>query len=201
MDEERLEDDRIIIEACLKKDLAAWSILIKKYSALINISIENRLKRYNIQAHKQDIEDIKQTLLSDIWQNNKLSSVTNRNDISYWVAVVAGNAAVEHFRTRAEHRARKTVSLCEKFEGLELGQIISSKANDPEDELSRAEFEAKVEEAIESLPAKEKILIRLYLLYDKKYREICDLTGLSGGTVSSYIKRAKAKLKKALEGY
>ncbi|MFA5084887.1 MAG: hypothetical protein WC482_00805, partial [Candidatus Omnitrophota bacterium] len=73
------KDDPRLIEACLKKDLIAWSNLIKKYSGLVYISIENRLNKYGISASVHDIEDIRQNIFSDIWKDGKLSNITNRN--------------------------------------------------------------------------------------------------------------------------
>ena len=49
------KNDRYIIEACSKKDLVAWSVLVKKYSGLIYVSIENRLKKYGLDASTHDI--------------------------------------------------------------------------------------------------------------------------------------------------
>ena len=61
------------------------------------------------------------------------------------------------------------------------------------------ELETKIEKAIEELPAKEKLMIQLHLFHDKKYREIADMLDIPTGTVSSYIKRSKAYLKKSLK--
>ena len=193
--------DRHLIEACIRKDLAAWADLVKKYSPLVCLSIENRLKKYGISAARHDIEDINQNIFADIWKNNKLLSVTNRDDISYWVAVVSGNAAMEYFRSRSARQARKTISLFDKIEEKELSELLSSEALNPEDELARAETEAKIDEAIESLPEKEKLMMKLHLIHDKKYHEIAEILNIPNGTVSSYIKRAREKLKEALKDF
>ncbi len=195
------KNDRYLVEACIRRDLESWSNLVKKYSPLVYISVENRLKKYGIDAARHDIEDIKQNIFADIWKNNKLSSVTGRDDISYWFAIVSGNAAMEYFRSRAARQARKTVSLFNKIEEKELGELLSSEALSPKGELARAETEGKIDEAIESLPEKEKLMIKLYLIHDKKYHEIAAILGVPKGTVSSYIKRAREKLKEALKDY
>jgi len=194
------KNDPHLIEACIKKDLAAWSILVKKYSGLIYVSIENRLKKYGLDASSHEIEDIRQDIFSDIWKNDKLSRITNRDDISYWIAILSGNAAVEHFRSRGARQLQNAVPLSHKVDAEELNEIFSSGIPGPDDELARAETEEKIDLAIESLPAREKIMIKLHLIHDKKYHEIADFLGVPKGTVSSYIKRAKEKLKEALKG-
>ena len=196
----REKNDRYLIEACLKKDLAAWSILIKKYSSLVYVSIENRLKKYGLDASIHDIEDIRQNIFSDIWKNGKLSHITNRDDISYWIAILSGNAAVEHFRSREARQSRNTVPLSHKIDEKELNEIFPSDIPGPNDELARAETQARIDLAIESLPANEKLMIKLNLIHNKKYREIAEFLGVPKGTVSSCIKRAKEKLKEALKG-
>ena len=201
MNDKHPENDRYLIEACLQKNIEAWSSLVKKYSGLVNTAIENRLKKYNIPVSRHDVEDIRQNIFSDIWKNNKLESIINRDDISYWIAILSGNAAIEYFRTSSVRQAQKMISLSQKLDEIELHELLPSGASDPKDELARAEIEAKVDEAIETLPEKEKIVIKLHLIYDKKYHEIAEILGLPKGTVSSYIKRAKEKLREDLKNY
>lgn len=193
------KNDQYLIEACLKKDLIAWSVLVKKYSGLVYISIENRLKKYGLDTSLHDIEDIRQDIFSDIWKNGKLLHITNRDDISYWIAILSGNAAMEHYRSREARQSRNTVPLCHKIDEEELNEIFPSDIPGPNDELARAETEERIDLAIESLPASEKIMIKLHLIHDKKYHEIAEFLGVPKGTVSSYIKRAKEKLKEALK--
>lgn len=193
------KNDQYLIEACLKKDLVAWSLLVKKYYGLVYVSIENRLKKYGLDASLHDIEDIRQNIFSDIWKNGKLSHITNRDDISYWIAVLSGNAAMEHYRSREARQSRNTVPLYHKIDEEELNEIFPSDIPGPNDELARAETEERINLAIESLPGTEKIMIKLRLIHDKKYHEIAEFLGVPKGTVSSYIKRAKEKLKEALK--
>lgn len=193
------KNDRYLIEACIKEDLTAWSELVEKYSRLVYISIKNRLKKYGFSASGHDIEDIRQNIFSDIWKNGKLSHITNRDDISYWIAILSGNAAMEHFRSRNARQLQDTVPLSHRIDEKELSEILPSEVSEPDDELARAETEEKVDLAIESLPGRERIMMKLYLMHDKKYHEIAEFLGVPQGTVSSYIKRAKERLKEALK--
>jgi RNA polymerase sigma factor, sigma-70 family len=190
--------DPYLIEACLKKDLVAWSDLIKKYSGLVYVSIENRLKKYGLDASSHDIEDIRQNIFSDIWKDGKLSHITNRADISYWIAILSGNAAVQHYRSKDVRLLQNAAPLYHEIDGSELNEAFRSETPGPNDELARAETEDRIDRAIESLPAREKIMIKLHLMHDKKFHEIAEFLGIPKGTVSSHIKRAKEKLKEAL---
>jgi RNA polymerase sigma-70 factor, ECF subfamily len=199
MDDKIIENDLHLIEACIKKDIAAWASLVKKYSSLVYISIENRLRKYNLSLSRHDVEDIKQNIFTDIWENNKLEGVTSRDDISYWISILAGNAAIEHFRKKDTLQEGRTVSLFGKIGEKELHEVLPSGAADPKDELARAEISGRIDKAMEDLPEKEKLVIKLFLIHDKGYHEIAEILDLPRGTVSSYIKRAKEKLRRSLK--
>ena len=196
---ENLEDDINLVEGCINKDLRAWATFIKKYSNLISISIENRLKKYGFSLPHQDIEDIRQNVLASIWKDSKLEGVKNRNDISYWLAIVAGNEAMMYLKIKRGQEPQKKISLYDRVDEKELVEFIPADRSGPLDELAREEISKKIEEAIELLPLKEKLIMKLNVIYDKKYDEIARLLNFPKGTVSSYIKRAKERLRKALK--
>jgi RNA polymerase sigma-70 factor (ECF subfamily) len=192
-------DDAELIERCIQKDLAAWSIFIKRYSPLVSASIANRLKKHGIQSSSADIDDIRQNTLTAIWQENKLATIKNRGNVAYWLAIVSGNEAIEYARRRRFKEPRPTISLSEKMDEKELSDVIASAAPGPRDEIARDELAKRIEAAIGSLPDKERLVIKLNLLHDKKYGQIAAILNMPAGTVSNYIKRAKEKLKAALK--
>lgn len=195
------ENDVRLVNGCIERDLMAWAHLVKKYSALIRISIENRLKKYGFTLPSQEIEDIYQDVLASIWKDEKLKSVKNRDDISCWLAIVSGNEAMMHLKKERRHQPQKKISLFDRMGERELAEYIPSDKLSPLDELAREEISKKIDEAIESLPTKEKLILKLNIMYDKKYDEIADILNLPKGTVSSYIKRAKERLKNALKDF
>lgn len=196
-----LEDDSKLVEECLNGSLTAWSRLVKKYSCLINLSIENRLKKYGFTLPSQDIEDIKQSVLSLLWKDKKLEHIKNRADISYWLAIVSGNTAVQFLRNNKNLNPSRLLPLSQKIDDRELSELIPSGEAGSLEKLARNEILMKVEESIESLPDKEKLIIKLNILHDKKYNEIAQILNLPKGTVSSYIKRAKEKLRESLKEF
>ena len=195
------EGDISLVEGCIKKDLAAWAALVKKYSNLIHISIENRLKKYGHILSRQDTEDIRQNVLASIWKGEKLKEIRNREDISYWLAIVSGNVAVNHIRRKRFQAESKSISLFDKLDEKEFVELIPSASLNPKDEAMKNELSKKIDAVIELLPTKEKLVIKLNLLHNKEYSEISDILNIPKGTVSSHIKRAKGKLRKALKDF
>lgn len=194
-------DDSKLVDMCIAGDLIAWSQLVNKYSSLIYASIGNRLKKYGFTLPAQDIEDIRQNVLSLLWKDKKLEHVKNRIDISYWLAIISGNTAVQFLRNNKNLNPSRLLSLSQKVDDRELSELISSGKAGSLEELARDEILGKVEESIELLPDKEKLIIKLNILHDKKYDEIAQILDLPKGTVSSYIKRAKEKLRESLKEF
>lgn len=194
------DNDSNIIEACINGDLAAWGQLTRKYESLIYASIVNRLRKYGFALPRQDIEDIRQNVLTNIWKSRKLENVRNRGNIAYWLAIVSGNIAIGYMRNkRAKDMPNPAPIHCGAIE--ELAELAGPEGATVFDNMARDEMLKKIDEAIEALSFKEKLIIKLNFYHDKKYNEIADILNMPPGTVSSYIKRAKEKLKKNLKDF
>lgn len=196
-----LGDDSGLIEGCIKLDLAAWSGFVAKYSGLISISIVNRLGKYGFRLPAEDIDDIKQEILASLWEDGKLKEVRNRQNVSYWLSIVAGNKAISYLRKKRGLKELRPVSIFENIEEKNLGDVLESPLPCPLEELAAGEFVMRVESEIEKLPAQEKLIIKLNVLYGKKQDEIARILNMPSGTVSSCVKRAKDKLKKKLQEF
>ena len=199
MSKNAFDDDRKLVEACLRKDTAAWAFFVNKYSRLISVSIDIRLKKYGFTPTAHDIEEIRQGLLTSIWLDGKLKSVRNRRGISYWLAIVSGNASVEYMRKASRDAFNEAVSLSWAVGEGELIDLLPSSAATPSEELSRKEALEKIERAIGSLPVKEKLIVKLNILHGKNYGEVAGILRLPEGTVASYVKRAKERLRRILK--
>lgn len=175
--------------------------LAKKYSNLIYTAIYRRLAGYGITPSHEEVADIRQEVLALIWEGKKLNKIRDPKSIPHWIAIVSGNAAGEYMRLKRRIEPEDTVLLSDKIKETELGEFLPSSELSPSEELDRNELSKKLDDAIESLPAKEKLIIKLNLLHDKKYNEIADMLNIPTGTVSSYVKRAKEKLKARLREF
>lgn len=191
-------DELELINRCIQKDHLAWDEFVKKYSTLIVGAAQNRLKKYGFYLERHEIDDIKQNTLFSIWEDNKLEAVKNPKDISYWLAMVAGNKAIDYVRKYSKEGLLKSKSLFEKIGDAEFIEIIPSEGMLASEEAARSEISKKVSEAIESLPAPERLIIKLHILDEKKYYEIADMLRLPRGTVSTHMRRGKEKLRKIL---
>jgi RNA polymerase sigma-70 factor (ECF subfamily) len=172
---------------------------VKRYSALISIAARNRLERYGFRPSSQEAEEIRQEVLLSIWKGEKLKTVINRRNILYWLAILSGNAAISYMR-RARPREIMSSAYGEIAE-KNLAELAPSSRHNPLDELMRAELDRKIRSAIEALPAKERLIIKLNFFYNKGYAEISKMLNIPIGTVSSYLKRSKEKLAAVLKDF
>ena len=190
--------DRELIDKCIERDAPSWGVFIDKYSKLIYISADNRLKRHGFTLPHHDLEDIKQNVLTTLWKDDLLKTVKNRDNISYWLSMVSGNIAIEYMRKRSKDAAFHNITIPEDDSEKYLEKLAAADALQPAGELLKNEASERIESAIDRLPVKEKLIIQLNVLHGKKYAEISEILGIPAGTVSSYIKRVRDKLKKAL---
>ena len=187
------EDDPALVEACIKKDAAAWATLVKKYSGLISLSIANRLKRCGFDPLCEETEDIRQNLLTSIWMESKLEKVRNRKSIACWLSIASGNAAITHMRRKMADKNLKFIPFSDSAD-------LETLAVDPKTP-DKKELSEHFEKIVASLPPKEALVIKLNLIDGMEYRQIADMLKMPKGTVSSYIKRAKEKLRKGLKDF
>jgi RNA polymerase sigma factor (sigma-70 family) len=189
--------DAKLVERCIKKDPLAWAELVGKYSGLITISIENRLKNFGLPCVRADVEEIRQDILLSLWKGDKLTEIRNRSDISYWLAIVSGNAAVDYMRKKISREPVRPISIFDKL-GEDTGEIletIPSPGPDPRKRASDREALETLKAAMGVLNDKEKVVVRLRFFLNKAEADIARMLGLSRGAVSSVISRARKKLR------
>lgn len=177
----------------------AWDGFTRKYSGLIFISIKNRLKKYGLDIPHQEIEDIRQNILASLWKDGKLDDIRNASSLPYWLSIVSGNAAVAYIRKKDRFESLKSVSLSDAECEGKLADILASDAAGPYKEAERREISLNIEKAMDALPERERLIIKLRLIHDKKYDDIARMLNLPKSTVASLIKRAKEKLRKKLK--
>ena len=125
----------------------------------------------------------------------------NRKNITYWLAIVSGNAAIEYVRKSRKADPAKPISLFERLDERRLIELMPSAQLNPTDELIRNELSNKLDETIERLPVNEKLSLKLNLMHDKQYSEIAEILNMPIGSVASYVKRAKERLRRALREF
>jgi RNA polymerase sigma-70 factor (ECF subfamily) len=201
MERSLFEDDSVLIRSCIEQDHSAWDFFVKKYSGHMITSMTFRLRKYGIYLKAEELEEIQQDTLALLWKGGKLAEIRNPASIKYWLAIVSGNAAVQHMRHKKRAKRLIPLSLSEKICDGEITEVMPSRDLSPADELDRAEMSKRIEEAMESLTDRQRLALKLNLIHGKKYAEIAAIMAIPVPTAASHIRRAKERLQKKLQQF
>lgn len=194
-----------LLQGCIRKDKRSWDVFVERYSKLVYWAIRDRLKRCGYDFSEEDINDIHQDVFVALWEGEKLRQLRDPERAAGWISMVAGNAAIDHFRAAKRTAPPGSVSIHnEIFNDGEGGSgtledILPGGAESPCRQAQLNEVRAFLDAAIESLRPRDKMVVKLNLLHGMKHIEIAEAVKMPVNTVSTTIARAKKYLKEKLE--
>ena len=176
-----VDEDRILIERCLKGEERAFGELLDKYRTSV-FSICLRMVR-----NRSSAEDIAQEVFV------KIFSALDRYDPTYpfssWLHRITSNLCIDYLRREKE----RTLSLDQPLggDGEDMLIQVPSRAAGPDREVESREMLAMLEEAITELPEHYRIIVILRHQEELSYEEISETLGIPLGTVKARIHRAR----------
>ena len=188
--------DRRLIDDLRRGGAAAWAELVRLYLKLVYHVVRKTLTMYGRGETEQDVEDVTHDLFQSIVRDNyrALGSIGEPYDLKAWLAVSARRRAIDFVRKKR----LAPVSLDEPKEGesATLGQTVA--AREESDDGAREEHRSAVNASMADLNPKERLVVQLFYLKGKKYREIAELTGINANSISPTLARAVEKMQKYL---
>jgi len=165
-------EDKELIEECLRGDMNAFSLIVKKYqSTLLSIS-------WNILRDMEEAKDSVQEAFLQAFQN--LEKFDQKRNFKNWLFSIAYKRAVD--------RRRRINFFFKKIREIKRNEERAFEQNREE-----------IWEMLEKLNSKEKTAILLQALEGFTAKEIGDVIGCSENTVRVHIFNARRKLKKLLK--
>ncbi|MCX6825827.1 MAG: sigma-70 family RNA polymerase sigma factor [candidate division Zixibacteria bacterium] len=175
--------DRSLIKRILCGDRRSFEEFVERYKRLVNHII------FRIITNEEDRKDICQEVFLKIYRS--LGSFQFRSKVSTWVASIAYNTALNHFRENT------SLSLEEISEDVLLNNSFEN--NDAPDEYTeKRDISAYLQAEIAKLPVQYRAAITLYHLEEMSYHEISLAMNLPEGTVKSHLFRARRLLKERI---
>lgn len=182
-----LEDDTLVSEALAGKE-DSYSKLVDKYQKPLYFHIRKMIKEVEL------VDDLVQEVFMKAFHN--LNSYSNEYAFSTWIYRIATNHTIDYLRKK-------------KLQTLSIDQPYKTKDGDMEMQLPDESFstdqpvmkkerKAIVQEAIDDLPEKYRLVIEMRHMEEKSYQEIAEILDLPLGTVKAHIFRARELLYKAL---
>jgi RNA polymerase sigma-70 factor, ECF subfamily len=165
-------------------DLDAFNELVLEFQGIVFSLC------YRMLANRQAAEDATQETFVSAWRN--LSHMRGES-FRPWLLRIAANACTDELRRRGR---RPSASLEVAFE-----EGMPEPADHqplPESEALSAELRGRVGEALQELPADQRLAVILCDIQGLEYEEIARAMGSSIGTVKSRLSRGRARLRQAL---
>jgi len=180
--------DRTLIDSALKGDQSAYKGLMERHRQAI----------FHITLKIVHDAEIAADLVQETFMKAFSSLATYRSEFKFstWLYRIAANTAIDHLRKQR----MKMLSLDSPSQSDD-GPIeieVADNSYNPENDLINREQRFSINEAIESLPEKYRVVIVYRHKDDKSYDEIADALSLPVGTVKARIFRARELLKKKL---
>jgi len=148
------------------------------------------LYRYEKDHHR--LEDLAQDTFLKAWRS--LDQFDGRAPFQHWLSKIAVHAALDHLRK--QKRSQKEIGFPELGEDALDWLHNDNKQSDLDASQAREILAA----AMRKLSADDQLVLTLLEIEDRSVKEISALTGWSAVTVRVRALRARARLRKALEG-
>ncbi|MFK8101450.1 MAG: RNA polymerase sigma factor [Saprospiraceae bacterium] len=151
---------------------------------------------YKMIKNEEDRKDLMQEVYLKVY--GKLASFRFKAKLSTWIGTIAYNTCLNYL-------AKKKIPILKVTDGKEKEtwesietQLPTNFKNQPEGELFKKERAEILTVEIANLSPLYKTLITLYHQKELSYKEIGQITGLTEGTLKSYLFRARKELKDRL---
>jgi RNA polymerase sigma-70 factor (family 1) len=169
-------DDIQLTDALTCDDAGAFDALYHKYCQAVFANI------FKLIRHQESAEDVMQDVFAALWENRK--KIDQERSVGGWLFVVSHNKAIK-FLNKAVR---------EKMQALE-GSALAVEAG-PEGEHIYLEYQSHlINEAIDNLPPKKRLVFTLCKLEGKTYEQAALEVGISPHTVKEYVNTASKSVK------
>ncbi len=177
-------EDAVLVRKAQQGDMDAYESLVRRYQQRVYA-----LCRRLTGAHQSADDLAQETFIKAYFALERFDA---QWPLYPWLRKIAVNSGLNYLKSRG-----REVPLEDDSPG---GRRMPSapKGDDPERQLESAEFQARLERAVESLPADQRSVFVLRFHESLSYEEISRTLGLPLGTVMSRLNRARQKLKELL---
>lgn len=173
-------------------DKAAFGELLDKYHKRVINFI------YRMVQDRDEADDLAQEVFVRVYKS--AASYLPRAKFSTWIYRITKNLCLNELR----RRKKRFVSLDETIstdEGEVKREVADPNAATPFQDTSKHELQELVKEAIESLPANQRMAVILRRYEQLSYEDIAQALECSVSAVKSLLNRAKDSLKEKLTPY
>ena len=185
-----------LLQKCVRKDRSAWDEFSRRYTTLVTRSVKYKLGKMGLYLAKADILDIVQDIFLAIWEKDKLSTLREASCLDNWLVITSLNATSNYCRKNGIFGPRKTLSL---DDGALLDQIEAPPIKCGNMEFS--ELKNILDKEISKFGYRQALALKFHIYDGKKQKDIAKIMNVPAGTVATWIKRGKEKLRANLKDH
>lgn len=195
-DTSRGDAERDLVRRCVKGDIESWGEMIHQYGALVAHAARTTLLRVLKSVDPNHVDEAAQAIWAALCDDGcrRLKSFAGQSALSTWLTVLSTRKTLDFIRTEMRKGSFRHVHL-----ETEDSNLFNDLKDEPQRDAPASEEEIQVlHEALERLPGEDRLILKLYYLDGLSYRTIAHTLRVAPNTVSSYIYRAREKLKQLL---
>lgn len=183
-------DDLSLVRACRAGQTEAYGELVRRHQARLYPTVLRLL------GSPEDAQDALQDAF--IRGFEKLDQYQGDSSFHTWIYRIAVNMALSRLRAR---RSRSALRLwgSRRDDSPPLDVADESPESDPTLSIDRAEREAQVAAALDTLGGDQRAVVVLKDFDGRRYEEIAEILKIPVGTVRSRLHRARAQLRTRLQ--
>ncbi len=188
-----MDPDAELMLRVKRGDLPAFEELVQKYKhPVINII-------YRLLHDLDEAEDLAQNVFVRVYQSAARYEVSAK--FSTWIFTIARHLCLNEIRRRSRHPAQSLESSQTESEDSAPRQYPDDKITGPPQAFLNRELEQKIQEALASLPDKQRLALAMCQENELSYEEMAKILGCSLSATKSLIHRGRETLKEKLKPY
>ena len=187
------ESDADLVYAFKKGHHSAFEKIVLRYQDRVyNLC-------YRFLGDRQEAEDSAQEIFIKVYK--ALKGFRLKSSFYTWLYRVSVNTCKNRIKSLEYRRSKSRVSIDDDQENKDYGiPVFTDQNNLPDINLEQREKIKRIQEAINSLPPDQKMMVILRDIEGLSYEEIAGITNSRLGTVKSKLSRARLSLRNKLEG-
>lgn len=178
--------DQDLLKKLKAGDESVLEIIVKKHQEKVYSTILFLVK------HRDLADDILQDTFIKVINNLRQGKYNEEGKLSQWMARVAYNMCIDHFR-----RVKRKPSMTEADATEVIDYKVANNTN-AEQSMIRDQTCDAIREVIDRLPAEQREVVILRHYGDMSFKEIAEMTGVSINTALGRMRYALGNMKKLM---
>jgi len=183
--------DEELIAKVVAGDEFAYGTLVERYRDFVyTIAVR-------VVGNDDDAEDVAQEAFVRAYR--ALPKFRGDSKFSSWLYRITTNRALTHLK-RKKRRAAEGIVDIDAGPHIEAEAVDDGRRDDesPENLVRDEEFRREVRNAVAQLPEQYRVVVTLFYLEERSYKEVAATLGIPMGTLKTHLHRARALLRDIL---